>query len=269
MRSLWRKETLIGKIMIDFEIHGQEINRLHRLAYQSAEDTVTHVIAAGLLLVEVKKEMKHGKFLRWVQGNAKVSVRQAQRYMAVAQGKKISLNRLIDKNDITSHLKSEKQHSDGVWVNDQWEPEPGFMYLFKDATGTYWVTPSSDRSESFHVCKHYSGEKKSTKGFFWRYTIFSPVSDPDLISEFYIGTRFPLWGRNGVAGVLQSYGLFDLQSAFQFGSKFDGGSERPFGEPPAENWYWDSDAPVSQPELFRELVRRGYQNANGAITFLG
>jgi hypothetical protein len=74
---------------MDFETHGHEINRLHRLAYQSAEDAVTHAIAAGLLLVQVKNEMKHGKFLRWVQGNSKVSVRQAQRYMAAAQGKKL------------------------------------------------------------------------------------------------------------------------------------------------------------------------------------
>jgi hypothetical protein len=184
-------------------------------------------------------------------------------------GKKIALDRLIDKSDIVSHLKIEKQHSDGVWVNDQWEPEPGFMYLFKDETGTYWVTPSSERVESFHVCKHYSGNKKSTNDFYWRYTIFSVVSDPDLTSEFYMGTRFPLWNRCGVAGILQSYGLFDLQSAFQFGSKFDGGSERPFGEPPAENWYWDSDMPDSQPALFQELVRHGHRNGNGAITFVG
>ncbi len=255
--------------MLVFETHGQEINRLHRLAYQSAEDAVNHSIAAGSLLLEVKKEMKHGKFLRWVQENSQVSVRQAQRYMAVAQGKKISLNRLTDKCDTMSHLKNGKQYSNGVWSYDHWEPEPGFMYLFKDDTGTYWVTPSSERAESFHVCKHYSGEKKSTKGFYWRYTIFSPISDPDLTSQFYMGTRFPLWGRSGVAGVLQSYGLLDLQSAFQFGTNLDGGSERPFGEPPTENWYWDSDMPDSQPELFQELVRLGYRNANGAITFLG
>jgi hypothetical protein len=262
------KQNLKGSIMLTFETHGQEINRLHLLAQQTASDAIEYARTAGMLLLEVKKGMKHGKFLLWVRDNAQVSLRQAQRYMAVAQGKTIPLRRLIEKSDTVSNLKMETQCSEGVWVKGVWEPEPGFMYLFNDDTGAYWVTPSSERAESFHVCKHYNGEKISSKDFYWRYTIFAFVEDPDLTSEFYIGTRWPLTLRSGVAGVLESYGLKDLKESLQMGSRWVDGSERPFCEPPKSNWYWDSEKPEGY-GLFQVLENKGYLNANGAITFLG
>jgi hypothetical protein len=176
--------------MLIFETHGQEINRHHLLAQQKATDAVEHAHLAGKLLLEVKKGMKHGKFQSWVNDNAQVSMRQAQRYMAVAQGKTIPLRRLIEKSDTVSHLKKAEQCSEGVWNKGVWEPEPGFMYLFNDDTGAYWVTPSSERAESFHVCKHYSGEKISSKDFYWRYTIFAFVDDLLLIYYDYLAMFF-------------------------------------------------------------------------------
>ena len=250
--------------MINLESHGQEINRLHLLAHQMATDALAHARAAGLLLLEVKQEMKHGKFQHWVRDNAQVSLRQAQRYMAVAQGK--TLTRLVDKNDTVSHLEKVDGLSEGVWIDGKWQPEPGYFYLFKDETGTYWVTPSAERPESFHVCKHYNGDRMSSEGYYWRYTIFSVVNDPDLTSNCYMGTRFPLFSRSGVSGVLKSYGLSNLKETLQLGKKLDGGSERPFGEPSASNWYWNSETPDDG--LFNVLVGQGYLNSNGAITYL-
>ena len=90
--------------MINLESHGQEINRLHTLAKKMAIDAVEHARSAGLLLLEAKKEMKYGKFLLWVRDNVQVSLRQAQRYMAVAQGKTIPLRRLIEKSDTAVSL---------------------------------------------------------------------------------------------------------------------------------------------------------------------
>jgi hypothetical protein len=252
--------------MLTFESHGQEINRLHLLAHSAANDAIEHAKAAGVLLLEMKNRLNHGQFLHWVHDNAQVSLRQAQRYMALAQGKSIPLRRLIEKNDTVSHLKKGNESSEGVWVDGKWQPEPGYMYLFKDETGTYWVMPSAERAESFHVCKHYNGHKMSSEGYYWRYTILSVVNDPDLTSNCYMETRFPLTSRIGVAGVLQSYGLSNFKEALQIGSKLDGGSERPFGEPPISNWYWNSETPDDG--LFNVLVGQGYLNSNGAITYL-
>lgn len=253
--------------MLTFESHGTEINRLHLLAHAAANDAIEHARAAGVLLLEVKKKLKHGKFLHWVRDNSQVSLRQAQRYMAVAQGKTIPLRGLIEKNDTVSHLKKDDESSKGVWIDGIWHPEPGFVYLFNDETGSYWVTPSAEHASRFHVCKHYNGDKQSSVGFYWRYTIFSAVNDPDLTSVFYIGTRWPLTSRSGVSGVLESYGLSNLKAALQFGSKSHSGTKRPFGEPPVSNWYWNSETPDDG--LFNVLVSQGYLNSNGAITYLG
>lgn len=249
------------------ESHEQEINRRHLLAHAAANDAIEHAKAAGVLLLEIKSRLRHGQFLRWVKENTKISLRQAQRYMAVALGKQIPLRKLINKSDTVSHLKKEQAYSEGLWVNDQWQPEPGFVYRFEDETGSYWVAPSAERAASFHVCKHYKGGKVSSNGFYWRYTIFGVVSDPELTSEFYMGTRWPLTSCTGVAEVLQSYGLKNLKESFRKGRQLDGGARRPYGEPSIENWYWDSEMPDD--DLFKMLVARGHLNANGAITFLG
>ncbi len=77
------------KIMINLESHGQEINRLHQLAHQLAADAVVNAVAAGDLLLEAKRELKHGQFQQWVKKTVNVSLRQAQRYMAAAEGKRL------------------------------------------------------------------------------------------------------------------------------------------------------------------------------------
>jgi len=252
--------------MINLESHSQEINRLHTLANKMAIDAVEHARSAGLLLLEAKKEMKHGKFLLWVRDNAQVSLRQAQRYMAVAQGKTIPLRRLIEKSDTVSHLNPTSKPSTGLVVDGVWLPEPNCSYLFNDPTGAaYWVTHSPDGR--IHVCKHYSGQRISSERFYWRYTIFADNTDTDLTSEFYIGTRFPILSRTGIAGVLESYGLTDIEGSLVFGYHDTNPEVRPFGEPKPENWYWDSELPDDG--LFKLLVNQGFLNSNNALTYLG
>lgn len=64
-----------------------EINRAHHLATEHAEKAVEHAKRAGILLLQVKASVPHGDFLPWIRANVHFSPRQAQRYIAAAQGK--------------------------------------------------------------------------------------------------------------------------------------------------------------------------------------
>lgn len=93
-----------------------DISRHHDLARSKAAEAITHAMEAGKLLVEVKAGLQHGAWGAWLQSNVTVTPRQAQRYMALAQGKPLPL-RAIAKNDTVSHLA------------DQWVQRPAFIPL--------------------------------------------------------------------------------------------------------------------------------------------
>lgn len=61
------------------------INKLHRLAQQSAADAIGYAITAGELLIETKKSVGHGGWLSWLQENVSFSERTARNYMRVAR----------------------------------------------------------------------------------------------------------------------------------------------------------------------------------------
>lgn len=227
--------------MISFQSHEQEIKRLHSLAQSMASDAIAHARAAGELLIEVKKQMEHGKFQQWVRDNAQVSLRQAQRYMAAAQGKQISLSKFIDKSDTVSHLPAEANR--GVWKNGKWQPVHGYLYLFNEDNAAYWVLPTRDPKMGFHICKHYSGQRITSDEFYLHYTVLADVHDPDFTSHYYIGTKRHVTAAFGVEGILRSYGLQDISASFILGSACAEGFDRPFGEPPIEHWYWDERSP--------------------------
>jgi hypothetical protein len=112
-----------------------EINRLHGLAQVSASDAVEYAKQAGLLLVEVKNKLKHGQFLSWINDNLSVSVRQAQRYMDVANGKPVAIRSLAGKYDTMSHL--EKLFGKSLFI-----PESGHKYetvVWTSETDALWV----------------------------------------------------------------------------------------------------------------------------------
>jgi hypothetical protein len=126
----------------------------------------------------------------------------------------------------------------GEWVNGSWRPKPGFFYLFKEDGANYWVHPSESDDRWFHVCKHYDGPRLPTEGFFRRYTVFSPITDPAFTSEQYVGTTTPL-GWIGVGDVLKSYGLKDISGSLSLSLAAPEGLHRPFGEPGFNGFYED------------------------------
>ena len=238
--------------MLPIQTIIDQINSHHKNATKHANDAVESAKAAGELLLHMKATLPHGTLTSWIKANLNVSDRQAQRYMAVAQGKPVPLRKLAGKTDTVSVLQPTAQ-SKGIWKNGKWEPERGCMYLFKEDGGTYWVLPSSVEGKWFHVCKHYHGPRMSTDGFTRHHTIFSVVNDPDLTSKFYVGTTTPL-GWIGVGDVLKSYGLKDIEKSLVKGKPTSYGYERPFGEQSPENWYWGNNGEWDDREAYVDSI---------------
>lgn len=216
--------------MPTFESHGTEINRLHLLAYASANDAIEHAKAAGLLLLEVKSKLKHGKFLHWVRDNSQVSLRQAQRYMAVAQGKTIPLRRLIEKNDTVSHLDSKVDQ--GLIVDGEWLPKMGYGYIYANEDAAYWVVPNSNL-DGFHISKLYQTERDPKVPIEQSADPDDPYDERewDGMSR-YDGTKHPV-AQKFVGKYLKYFGLND-PTAVVWKSWIAEGLERPFGEPISE-----------------------------------
>jgi hypothetical protein len=113
-----------------------EINRLHSLAQASAYDAIKYAKQAGLLLIDTKKRLKHGDFQHWVSNHLGVSMRQAQRYMAVAQGKPVAMRQLAEKSDTVVSL-LEKFLDKSLFI-----PELGHKYetvVWTSGTEALWV----------------------------------------------------------------------------------------------------------------------------------
>lgn len=237
-----------------------EINQLHQQARTSAEIAVTSAKAAGKLLLEAKATMKHGEFRPWIEANLSVSLRQAQRYMAAALGKTGSVRDVFPKSDMMSLLPpASPRASMGIWNGDRWIPEPGYLYCLSADNGTYWVVPA--QGGGFHVSRLYSGERMSSNGFNWRYTIFGEIDAPDISDRWYVGTRFAPLSRSGIHGILKSYGLNEMKEIKLKSVRFDDTLERPFGEPEPEQWYWD--APQPDDDLYLTLQIEGVLNQRG------
>jgi hypothetical protein len=241
-----------------------QINFHHEQAQSQARNAVEHARIAGDFLLKIKESMPHGSFTKWANENMKISLRHAQRYMAVAQGKPMPIRSLVNKNDTVSLLSSIPKTSTGNWVEDRWIPEKGFLYLFKEGEANYWVHPAANNG--IHVCKHYSGEKMSSDGFYWRYTVFAKNTDPDLTSQYYVGTRYAPLNISCVQEILFSYGLKDIKGKLVFGVVDNKPSQRPWGEPETENWYWDSAEPDDG--LYGYAKRSGLLNQNGVPVLL-
>jgi hypothetical protein len=67
-----------------------DINHHHKQACLRAGEAINHAIEAGKLLIAVKQRLPHGEFGGWLEKNIQVTARQAQRYMAAAQGKPVT-----------------------------------------------------------------------------------------------------------------------------------------------------------------------------------
>lgn len=129
-----------------------KINEHHALAVRFANQAIAHATEAGILLMQAKALMPHGQFLAWIKQHVRVSPRQCQRYMLVAQGKPLAIR----------------------------APKPAVSVPKRDADATPvshlpFALPGSDGfvavPDSFMFAKHgerlYCIEQSTTPGFFF------------------------------------------------------------------------------------------------------
>jgi hypothetical protein len=72
----------------------QRIEAEHVAVGRALGSALTHAIACGELLIEAKRQVKHGEWRPWIEANCNVPARTARHYMALARRKK----RLTDQN---------------------------------------------------------------------------------------------------------------------------------------------------------------------------
>ncbi len=78
---------------------ASQINDHHDRATRHATSALEHARQAGELLQQAKQQVGHGEWLPWLSANCRVSPRQAQRYLKVANNWQA-----IAKNDAASYL---------------------------------------------------------------------------------------------------------------------------------------------------------------------
>jgi hypothetical protein len=151
---------------------ADEINRLHQLATQSANEAMEYAKSVGLLLIQKKSELPHGEYGKWVDANLLVTMRQAQRYVNVAEGKELPVRALSSKYDTVSHLEGDSDENKVVieskvsdaefdsimqeYWNPEWIPKTGHWHIGVTDEGAYWVVPDIKNPNSFHITRFYS-----------------------------------------------------------------------------------------------------------------
>lgn len=185
-----------------------QIQAHHQAAHAAADKAIEHAKEAGRLLIEVKDSLPHGDFTGWVENHLTVSMRQAQRYMAAAQGR--DLVRSKTKSDTVSFLTCSEPKSDSKTLAEifapEWVPMKGYGYVCATDTGAYWVIESSDHPGYFHVCRFYGDD-----------------------GGIYDGTRRPV-AAVAVEATLKSLDL-DVPSNSPWDVFKGEAAARPFGEP--------------------------------------
>lgn len=193
---------------------AQQIEQHHAAAHAAADKAIEHAKEAGRLLLEVKAALPHGEFSKWVAERLTVSQRQAQRYMAAAQGKE--LVRSKTKSDTVSFLTCNEDRSPAKTLAEifapEWVPMKGYSYVCATEGGAYWVTESSANPGYFHVSRLYGSEGDDEGGL-------------------YDGTRRPVLPV-AVEATLKSFAL-DTPADAPWEVCKGGATERPFGEPEA------------------------------------
>jgi hypothetical protein len=69
----------------DLAVLAAEINAAHEAGEDATRKGLEHFRCAGEKLIRAKEQCGHGHWLSWLEKNVKFSVRQAQRYMALAK----------------------------------------------------------------------------------------------------------------------------------------------------------------------------------------
>lgn len=183
-----------------------KINHHASIAAAKAMEAMHHAMEAGKLLLEVKASLPHGQFQVWLLANTKLSVRQSQRYMAVAHSEVVAIRELSAKCDTVSHLTHE---SDQHRVNPNFCPAAD--QCAANITGgvpVYVVEPSKAHPGFFFV-SHCLDENAET----WDYLRRPIRSDRvgDILQRWGLAHPDQVeWHVNpcdGVAYALESLGL--------------------------------------------------------------
>lgn len=196
---------------------ASEINEHHASATAKAGEAIHHAKEAGRLLLEVKAAVPHGEFGKWLEQNITVSVRQAQRYIAVAEGKPIPIRALTSKYDTVSHLQEPQAVTD--WPTPTWTPTPGHWHMAHTDDAAWWVVPSLEHPGHFHISKLHQLQ-----------TPEPATNEPewDGVSVFD-GTKSPMKAY-AIEGMLQHFGMAK-PSKVNWEVTEKAGLSRPFGEP--------------------------------------
>ena len=198
---------------------ADEINSHAGMATAKANEAMHHAIEAGKLLLEVKESLVHGQFGAWLESNIKVSARQAQRYIAAAEGKSVPIRAISSKYDTVSHLIGQDTQAITDWPTPTWTPTPGhWMHTSKDEAA-WWVVPSLEHPGFFHISKfHQDAEAKPDP------------SQPDWDgASVFDGTRRPM-RADVIESMLQHFGMKEPSKA-EWESRERPGLSRPFGQP--------------------------------------
>ena len=203
---------------------ASEINGHAEQATAKANEAMHHAIEAGRLLLEVKASLAHGQFGEWLETNVKVSARQAQRYMAAAEGKPTPIRSLSSKYDTVSHLtelplSSIRTDTFTNWPAPTWTPTPGHWMCATTDDAAWWVVPSLEHPGFFHISKFYQDA-----------TAEPDPNQPDWDgASLYAGTKRPA-RADVVEAMLQHFGMKEPVNA-EWSSREKPGLSRPFGEP--------------------------------------
>jgi hypothetical protein len=191
-----------------------EINNLHQLAINSANEAIDYANQLGKLLTDIKIQLPHGSFTKWIEENLTVSPRQAQRYMAVASGKDLNVSKLGYKNDTLSVLTDEELMQ--KYDKPNWVPSIGCWHFCEFNNSAFWVVPYIN-DENFFFITQFTSADESQK----------PI-DSECESFFY-GSKEPTHYLS-IDVSLHFYGI-DCLEKIKWKSYKRAGLIRPFGEP--------------------------------------
>lgn len=203
---------------------ASEINSHAEQATAKANEAMHHAVEAGKLLLEVKASLPHGQFGEWLETNVKVSPRQAQRYMAAAEGKPVPIRSLSSKYDTVSHSTDTPTATSKTvgltdWPVPTWTPTPGHWMTAATDEAAWWVVPSLEHPDFFHISKFHKASQAKPD-----------PSQPDWDGEsLFDGTRRPV-RADVVEPMLQYFGMQELIHV-EWISHERPGLSRPFGEP--------------------------------------
>ena len=191
------------------------INRHHGLATKRADEAIHHASEAGRLLLQIKAALPHGEFIQWCRENLKVSVRQAQRYMEAALGKRTRLRALASRCDTVSYLSEPTspkppEHLKEAFRPD-WAPTTGHWHFAVTSDATVWVVPDAGDPGLFHVSRLYQRGDES----------------------FFDGTHMPIEAWLVEDFLRLQFGTEDPW-LLPWKSRQKPGLSRPFGEPAGE-----------------------------------